>query len=304
LKRIIVTGASGFIGRFVLPMLVDKGWDVHAVYLRGPLPQVNDVSWHKCDLLNRTETESLIRDIAATHCLHLAWYAEPRKFWDSQENFRWLRASLDLMETFHSYGGKRIVTAGTCAEYDWNYGYCNELVTPTIPVTLYGVCKDALRRVMEAYGSAYGLQVAWGRVFHLFGPHEAPGRLVPYVMESLSRGDEARCSLGNQIRDFLFVEDVAAAFVCLINADTVGCFNIGSSQPVRVRELVEMVARAVGRLDLLRFGALKELPDEAPFIVSDNRRLAALGWKQHYSLSEGIGHTVHWWKEKSTMVSH
>jgi nucleoside-diphosphate-sugar epimerase len=296
LKRILVTGASGFIGRHVLPILSSAGWDVHAISSSKAVGHTANVSWHKCNLLDPVESQTVVSKIAASHCLHLAWYAEPGKFWHSPENFRWVRATLNILEAFHASGGKRIVAAGTCAEYDWRYGYCNEEVTPLAPATPYGKCKDATRRLMESFGTEYGLQVAWGRVFYLYGPYEPRGRLFSSIAESLLSGQEARCTHGNQVRDFLHVEDVAAAFVCLVSSEAIGAYNIGSSQPVRIRDVVEILSREIGRADLLRLGAVPARFDEPPLIVADNRRLYALGWQQRLSLSDGIAQTANWWK--------
>jgi nucleoside-diphosphate-sugar epimerase len=254
-------------------------------------------------LLDQHEAHALVTTIAGSHWLHLAWYVEPGKFWNSPENFRWVQATLGIAETFHASGGRRLVAAGTCAEYDWNYGYCREDVTPLVPVAPYGKCKHALHRLLETYGEAYGLQVAWGRIFHLYGPHEARGRLFSSIAESLLRGEEARCTHGDQIRDFLHVEDVAAAFACLASSEATGAINIGSSQPVRIREVAEILAREMGRPELLRLGVMQPQPDDPPFIVADNRRLLALGWKQRYSLLQGIAQTAQWWIHRKDLSS-
>ncbi len=303
MKRILVTGATGFVGRHVMPFLLADEWDVHAVSYRRQLNEMSNITWHTCNLLDRVEARELFATVGATHLLHLAWYAEPGKFWTSPENFRWVRATLELLEFFHAFGGKRIVAAGTCAEYDWNFGYCREAVTPLTPATPYGKCKDALRSLLEAYGDANGLQIAWGRIFYLYGPHEAQGRLFSSIAVSLLRGEEARCTHGNQVRDFLHVEDVAAAFACLAASETTGSFNIGSSQPVKIREVAEILAREMGRPELLRLGVMQPQPDDPPFIVADNRRLLALGWKQRYSLLQGIVQTAQWWIHRKDLSS-
>lgn len=90
------------------------------------------------------------------------------------------------------------------------------------------------------------MSAAWGRIFHLFGPHEPPGRLVPAVVMALLKGEPARCTHGRQIRDFLHVEDVAAAFVALLTSDVRGTVNIGSGEPISLRHLVTRLAATVG----------------------------------------------------------
>src|SRR5437763_607652 len=147
-----------------------------------------------------------------------------------------------------STGPTRAVLAGTCAEYDWSYGFCSEGVTPLAPQTLYGTAKHALRQVAEAFASQAGLSLAWGRIFFVYGPREDERRLVASVARALLAGEEAPTSEGSQLRDFLHVDDVAGAFAALLDAEGVtGAVNIGSGVPVSVRAVVEEVARAAGR---------------------------------------------------------
>src|SRR5450830_470974 len=212
MKRVLVTGATGFVGRHALPLLVERGFDVHAVARAVPPHADSRVTWHAADLLGGADVlRALLEDSQPTHLLHLAWYAEHGKYWRSLENFRWTAASVELAHDFTARGGERLVATGTCAEYDWSGGVCSESSTPLAPSTPYGICKDALRRMLGALAVETKIGFAWGRVFFTFGPGEQPQRLVPSVIRSLLRGDEARTTHGRQVRDFLAVEDVAAA---------------------------------------------------------------------------------------------
>ena len=141
MKRVILTGATGFIGSHAIPPLVEKGYDVHAVSSQKTGIKLPGVQWHRANLLDEKEASQLMAEIHPTHMLHFAWYAEPGQFWNSPRNFLWLEASIALMRHFADSGGKRLVMAGTCAEYDWDYGYCSEVLTPCKPTTPYGVCK-------------------------------------------------------------------------------------------------------------------------------------------------------------------
>ncbi|HYD69451.1 NAD(P)-dependent oxidoreductase [Azospirillum sp.] len=302
MRTVLVTGAGGFIGRHVLPRLAGGGWRVHAVGRRPPTPE-DGVIWHAADLLAAGSAAAVLERVRPSHLLHLAWYAEPGKYWRSPENHRWVHASLELAEAFRAAGGRRLVTAGTCAEYDWRYGVCREDLTPLAPSTPYGVCKNALRQVLESWGEVHGVAVAWGRVFHLYGPHEPPGRLVPAVITALLRGEEARCSHGGQVRDFLHVDDVAAAFARLLDGDGTGAFNIGSAEPVRLREVIDAVADQLAARDRVRLGALAAPADDPPVLVADNRRLRALGWRPEIELSRGIADAIDWWRREVPELS-
>ncbi|MCS6776662.1 MAG: NAD(P)-dependent oxidoreductase [Chloroherpetonaceae bacterium] len=296
MKRVLVTGASGFIGRHSLHSLVERGYEVHAV-TPGPVVP-GPYRWHHVDLLAPGGAALLMQEIRPTHLLHFAWYAVPGQYWTSLENFRWVRASLELLQEFQVCGGQRVVMAGTCAEYDWRYGACVENVTPLSPTTPYGVCKNALRALGEAFGAQTGLSFAWGRIFFLYGPHELPSRLVASVICALLRGEPARTSHGRQIRDFLHVQDVADAFVHLLESEVTGAVNVASGRPVALREVVTRIADMIGRRDLLEVGAIPTPPSEPGLLVADTGRLnREVGWVPRYSLEEGLRQTIAWWRE-------
>lgn len=298
-ERVLVTGAGGFIGRHCLPRLKARGFTVHATDLRVPGDRPGECSWHPANLMDFRQTRELLAAVNPTHLLHLAWCTRPEDYRDTPDNLRWVAASLNLFTEFRTRGGVRVVSAGTCAEYDWAGGLCEEDITPLSPVSLYGTCKNALRQVLEAFSRVSGPSSAWGRVFFLYGPGEGDGRLLPSVILNLLRNREAPCSHGNQVRDFLYVEDVASAFVSLLASPVEGPVNIASGRGVTIREMVLAAAGVLGGCEHVRFGALPSPPKEPSRIVGENRRLVeAVGWKPAFGLEAGIARTVRYWKEK------
>jgi nucleoside-diphosphate-sugar epimerase len=299
-KRVLLTGASGFVGRHAVEHLRGRGFEVHAVSSRRPpaLPASDLADWHCADLLDPMAAQSLLKQVRPSHLLHLAWYAEHGKFWTSTENLRWVQASLRLLREFGEAGGRRAVMAGTCAEYDWSTGGpCSERLTPLAPSTLYGRCKHDLHSRAEEWCRRAGIQFAWGRIFFVHGPAEHPDRLVPSVARAVLAGQPAPCSHGRQLRDFLYSADVADAFAALLDSSVWGAVNVASGEPVSIREMVELVAMVAGDVSLVRLGALPARDGDPPELVADVRRLQGeVGWAPQLTLREGVEYSVEWWR--------
>ena len=301
MKTAVVTGATGFIGRGSLQPLLERGFEVHAVSSRQTDPDTNPgVYWHQHDLLDAATAEALMAQLTPTHLLHLAWYATPGLFWQSPANLDWVGASLRLLRAFGAHGGQRAVLAGTCAEYAWDERtVCSETETPCNPATLYGTSKHALRLIAERYATQAGVSLAWGRVFFVFGPHEDPARLGGSVAAALVRGEKALCSDGRQLRDFLYSEDLADAFVALLDSSVEGAVNMASGQTTPIRGLVEALASAAGRPDLPQFGG-RATPDGEPLeLLADVARLRdEVGWSPPAGLERRAGDTIAWWRRE------
>jgi nucleoside-diphosphate-sugar epimerase len=296
-KRVLLTGASGFVGRNAIEPLRRRGYEVHALGRAAAAGAAAE--WHEVDLLDPEATDAVLRELRASHLLHFAWYAEHGRFWEAPENLDWVAAGLRLVRSFREAGGRRAVLAGTCAEYDWS-GDCCGRSTALAPATLYGVSKNALRTIVEEYARVSGLSAAWGRIFFTFGPGEHPARVVAAVAGAVVRGEPVPCSEGTQIRDFLYVEDVADAFATLLDSDATGAFDIGSGDAVSLRDLLERLQRLAGRDGLLRFGAAPPR-EEAARIVADGARLRdELGWAPAHTLDEGLERTLAWWRDAAS----
>lgn len=299
MKRVLLTGATGFIGRHCIEPLLSRGYEIHAVSSRDSEDNSPEVFWHRVDLMDSGRVSSLMDEVRPTHLLHLAWFVEPGEYVSSLENFRWVGASLDLFQAFARCGGERVVSAGTCFEYDLKYGYCSERLTPPNASTPYASCKHALQIMQSSFAEQAGISAAWGRVFFLYGPHEHPARLVSSVARAVLRNEAAPCSHGEQIRDFLHVSDVADAFAALLDSDVSEAVNIASGRPIAIKDVVYEIAGKVGRRDLIKLGARPAPANDPPLLVADVGRLRGeVGWTPEYDLDRGIEQTMDWWKER------
>lgn len=287
--RVLLTGGSGFVGRYVLNALQHQGIEVVTVGRAWPQPSVPFI---EADLLSSTDFNSLVQQVQATHLLHLAWYAEHGKYWNSPLNLRWAEATTRLAEAFCAAGGQQVVIAGTCAEYDWAHGYCREDSTPLTPATLYGTAKDATRRLVMAVCAQHQVSCAWGRIFLPFGHGESTTRLIPSLID-VFRGVRVPFGVNAMAyRDFLHASDVAEGFVRLLTTGASGAYNMCSGEPVRLTEVVTTLASLLGADPESVLALTTERPGEPPLLVGDNLKLKALGWRPALTLAQGLERTL------------
>lgn len=300
-KRVIVTGGTGFIGRQTIPFLIDHGYRVHSVG-RGKLPldlavlerrHPDHFQHHSLELLDGDATERCLREVKATHLLHLAWDTRHGLFWTSDENTAWLESSQALIRSFVEHGGTRIVGAGTCAEYAWGPTDLSETTTPLRPTTPYGKAKLALRDFV--HGS--GVRSAWGRIFHLFGPYETDKRLVSSACLSLIKGEAFAATKGTQVRDFSSTVDVAEGFVALLDSSVTGDVNIASGEARTIADILTYLGKLAGRPELIRLGERESPPHDPPHITASVTRLRdEVGFHYRATANERLAETFEWWK--------
>jgi nucleoside-diphosphate-sugar epimerase len=296
--KVLLTGASGFIGRYALDVLTHAGHEVHAVSRHAQALPGGAIG-HEADLLRPGAAETLVRQVRPTHLLHLAWYALPGSFWSAPENELWIDASLRLVRAFGEAGGQRAVIAGTCAEYAWGEPLLREQLTPLEPATLYGASKHAAHIAAEAVARELGVSLAWGRIFFLYGPGEHPARLVCGVARGLLAGEQVPTTDGYQLRDFMHVRDVASAFVALLGGGVSGAVNVASGKGLPVRDLVTLIAEETGGIERVRFGELAPRPNDPAIIVADVDRLHTdVGFAPAIDLRAGIAETVAWLRDR------
>jgi nucleoside-diphosphate-sugar epimerase len=263
---------------------------------------LNNISILEGDLFETDTTQMLTEQSRPDVCIHLAWYAEPGKYLDSEANLDMLSASIYFARGLARAGCRRFVGIGSCFEYQMADSTLSES-SVTRPTSMYGASKIALATVLEQLRSSTGMETVWARPFYQYGPQEDERRLVSSVILSLLNGREAPTTEGMQVRDFLHIKDVASAIVAIADSELVDAVNIGSGQGVTVRDIVNAIGRATGRADLIRFGAIPYRLLDPMFVVADNSRLANTGWVPRFALEDGVADTVRWWREQMTATA-
>lgn len=295
MKKVLITGASGFIGSHVAAELLQRGYEVHAVVHSAALPEQPGLVLHKLNLLEQAAVEAFLAEHRFESLIHLAWYVGP-KCHVHRLNVDWVAASLHLLQAFARHGGQTFLGAGTCSEYEYQYGYLTEELTPTNPGTLYGNGKNALYHMARLLCAQEGLAFKWPRIFNCYGPHEKPQRLMASVICSCLRGEDVRVSDCLQYQDYLHVEDTASGIVDVFESEVQGAVNICSGRAVQLREIVCMIAELTAFEGNILWGAVPAaFRDE--LVAGNNQKLKSIGWAPRYTLDEGLNQTINWWKQ-------
>ena len=268
---VLLTGATGFVGRQVLRELCERGVQTRVIVRQGKESLVSQSKNIEQiiitnDLFAETSDwwKQACQDIDTV--IHCAWYAESGQYLQSEKNLDCLAGTLQLAKSAAQTGVRRVVGIGTCFEYDLTKGNLS-IETPLRPLTPYAGAKAAAYLALSQWLPAQSVEFVWCRLFYLHGEGEDSRRLVPYIRSKLSAGEIAELTSGNQVRDFLDVRVAAEMIVDAAMSNRMGAINICSGIPITVRTLAEQIADEYGRRDLLKFGARPDNLVDPPRVV-------------------------------------
>lgn len=288
-NRVLVTGATGLIGRELLMPLLRAGFDVHAVSRYASCATVG-CTWHQGSLFDESFVKRLVKEVRPSHLLNLAW-CTTGDYLTSNLNLGFLEAGKCLSRCFAENGGRRAVYAGTCFEYKFGDLPLREDGKLDVEKTLYTKCKDLLRRYAEQMFLSSGVSFAYGRIFYVYGCGESNMRLAGMVVDRLSRGVPVVIKAGSLRKDYVYTKDIAEAFVALLRSTVDGPVNICTAQAVRIRDFVMTIAMRMERPDLVSFA--DDCADQPPIIVGDNGRLVReVGYQPHWTLDAAVDEMV------------
>jgi UDP-glucuronate decarboxylase len=289
--KILVTGGAGFIGSALVRMLVSlKKYNIFVLHRKDSnlfrLIEVQDkINYIEGDIFD-SNSYYKIKNIKPDIVYHLSWYAEPGKYLNSLENLKHYESSVNFIEFLFKLKIHKIIVTGTCFEYDASYEYLSE-TTPEKPTDLYSSSKLALKAILNQLSNTYNIPVIWARIFHLYGQYENEARLIPHVINSLINNRKIQLkSHGLQIRDYLNVNDVAQALIYLLKAKETSTYNIGSGNPVRIKDLIMQIGEILNKRRLISFASSATPLNEPSFICSKIEKIKNLGFKEKYSIKK------------------
>jgi nucleoside-diphosphate-sugar epimerase len=267
-NKLLVTGASGFIGKYLLEVPKLKHYEVLT-------PSSKE--------LNLMDSRSISKYIEKNHpnyLIHLAWITNPELYKTSLDNIKWTRASENLFREFYRTNGFKIVAAGTGLEYDQQWGYFLEDVTPTVPNTLYGKCKVYTNKILSRYPQPY----SWFRIFNAYGVGEPQSKLISNTIIRLSNNQPVVINNPDSIIDFIYVKDIANSMVEMLYKSHRCEINLSSGIPLTIGEVVDCIGYVMDKEKLISY------PHSSPstLYVGNNSKLCNMGLTPKYSLKSGV----------------
>lgn len=269
MSRILLTGATGFVGLPVAQKLVTAGHDVTCVVRPGSEDRLEGLNARiiACDDVFSQAPDWWAGRLSGIDTLvHMAWYAEPGKYLTSELNLDCLAGTLSMAKGAAAVKLPRFIGIGTCFEYDLTAGELS-VETPLDPITPYAAAKVATFTMLQSWFATTGVEFLWARLFYLYGAREDHRRLVPYLHNQLSKGLDAELTSGTAVRDYLDVDLAADLLVEDILSARTGPTNICSGKGVTIRALAEAIADQYGRRDLLKFGARPDNLTDPPVVL-------------------------------------
>lgn len=267
-KKIILTGATGLIGKEAENYLKDEGFQVLAL------------SSKDCNLFNKNEIENVFNEFKPQYLLNFAW-CTTGDYLTSDLNYKFVNAGLNMLESFQQNGGKRAVFAGTCFEYHFKDTPLKEY-DELNPQTVYAKCKVDLFKKASKFCKENDISFGWGRIFYVYGKNENEKRLTPYIINNLKYNKTVEIKCGHLKKDYMYTKDIAAAFIKVVLSGVEGPINICTGSGISLKDYGQTIAKKLKKTEYLKIK--NEETNQPPIIVGDASRLKKIGFEPSYTL--------------------
>jgi NAD dependent epimerase/dehydratase len=320
-KKVLVTGADGFIGSHLVEALLNEGCDVKAFTYYSSFN-----SWGWLDTFSREKLKKIevftgdIRDPNGVRTavkdvdviFHLAAliaipfsYHSPDSYIDTN-----IKGTLNILQACRDYDIKRVVVTSTSEVYGTAQYVPIDEKHPLQGQSPYSASKIGADKIAESFYRSFGTPVVMARPFNTYGPRQSARAVIPTIITQLIN-DKKDINLGSihPTRDFNYVGDVCQGFICLAQSDeTIGKeVNIGSGSEISIGSLVKLLIELTGRDVKIVSEDIRKRPDnsEVERLVCDNRLIKEItGWKSETTLREGLLNTIEWFSDRENLMRY
>jgi nucleoside-diphosphate-sugar epimerase len=286
MPKIVILGATGFLGSPIADLFETKGWEV-ITFSRTESARSMRREF-LVDLFDEATLKLAISQVKPDVVLSTAWETEHGKFWTNESNIDYRNATLRFAELSFQAGVETFIGLGTMSEYGISPGYCNADVTPLISNDIYSKSKIETGLELKKIGETLGGKTHWARVFQAFGPNEKSERFVPGLITELQNETEFSIRTPNFEMDWIHTADVASAIVFMLENKVNHFVDIGTGEGTTVKDLSELICEEIGlNAKLLDYSG--QIPGhKKKAVVHKDSQLLSLGWRPTESLRNRI----------------
>jgi nucleoside-diphosphate-sugar epimerase len=302
--KILVTGATGFVGACLVRRLVSVGYEVH-IFTRKQsntwrIADIEtEITNHEVDLCDTDTVDRVVKDIRPSIIYHLATYGgfafqqDTRNIMQSN-----LIGTINLLHACETVGFDYFVNTGSSSEYGLKNEPMKESDIP-VPIGDYGVSKVATTLFCQSEAVRKSLPIVTARLFSPYGNWDDPMRLIPYVIKSLLRGESPKLSTPDSVRDYIFIDDVLDFYQLIVNKPALGghIFNVGSGVQHSIGEVVAMITKIIANGIEPIWGATERKRPESSLWVADITKSNRAGLTIQSDVEQGLRKTISWMKE-------
>jgi len=305
--RVLVTGASGFIGSHLVRRLLDADAQVHAltsvvssIYPTRLVDVRERITLHEGSLTDRGALEDIAAAVRPDYVFHLGAYTHVGKSWQRVDECVQVnvQGTVNLLMALAPHGYKRFINTGTSEIYgDINVPF-RESDLPH-PISPYSVSKYAAEEYCRLFADARNWPIVRVRPFNAYGPAQSPDRVIPEIITRALRGERLKMTQGRQTREFNYVGDLAEGFLQLATTPGIDgeLFNLGCGVDVSIHDLTTTILQVMGNPVEAEFGALPARPTEIWEMRCDpSKANERVGYVANTSLEDGLATTIDWYR--------
>lgn len=296
MNSIVIHGASSFLGKNFIKLLISKKIQIHIIArATSQIPFCENCPTTKIFRYDKSISEINFENIGVNNPVffEFSWHGV---FGSDRNNPEQLSVNIPLIISSISFAkqlnSKHWIGIGSQAEYgDLNKEVAeNDTCNPT---TSYGKSKLLCSKISEELCRLYKIEHSWLRLFSVFGPDDNHEWLIPYLIKEMLQNHEINVTKGEQIWDYLFIDDISAMLYKMVDAKGVGIANLGSGQPIEIRQLIDEIKTLTSSDSVINYGAIQYRPDQVMYMAANITKLAThLNWQPKTKMEDGLLKTI------------